>query len=83
MGKKTSWRQAAGVFDERAAEYDAWFENSLLFAIERAALQELATPLLDPKLEVGVGPGRFAEALGVEFGVDSALGPLAFAKALH
>ncbi|MFH1021268.1 MAG: class I SAM-dependent methyltransferase [Pseudomonadota bacterium] len=77
--KETFWRRAAGVFDERAAEYDAWFENSLLFAIERVALQELVTPLLGPKLEVGVGPGRFAEALGVEFGVDPALAPLAFA----
>ncbi len=80
MEKETFWRQAAGVFDERAAEYDAWFENSLLFAIERAALQELTTPLLGSKLEIGVGPGRFAEALGVEFGVDPALAPLAFAK---
>ncbi len=80
MGKETFWRQAAGVFDERAAEYDGWFENSLLFAIERAALHELITPLLDPKLEVGVGPGRFAEALGVEFGVDPALAPLSFAR---
>jgi len=80
MENEPSWRQAAGVFDERAAEYDAWFENSLLFAIECAALHELTTPLLDPKLEIGVGPGRFAEALGVEFGVDPALAPLALAK---
>ncbi len=80
MGKKTSWRQAARVFDERAGEYDAWFEESLLFAIERAALQELVTPLLSPKLEIGVGPGRFAEALGVELGIDPAFAPLAFAK---
>ncbi len=80
MGKETFWRQAARVFDERAAEYDAWFEDSLLFAIEREALQELTTPLSGPKLEIGVGPGRFAEALGVEFGVDPALAPLAFAK---
>lgn len=80
MGKKTFWRQAAQVFDERAEEYDAWFEESLLFAIERAALEELTTPLASPMLEVGVGPGRFAEALGVEFGIDPALAPLAFAK---
>lgn len=80
MGKETFWRQAARVFDERAGEYDAWFEESLLFAIERAALQELITPLLSPKLEIGVGPGRFAEALGVEFGIDPALSPLLFAK---
>ena len=80
MGKKTFWHQAAQVFDERAEEYDAWFEDSLLFAIECAALQELGTPLLGPKLEIGVGPGRFAEAMGVEFGVDPALSPLALAK---
>ncbi len=78
--KELFWRQVAQPFDERAAEYDAWFENSLLFAIERAALQELITPLMGPKLEIGVGPGRFAEALGVEFGVDPALAPLALAK---
>lgn len=80
MRNETFWRKAAQVFDERAAEYDAWFDESLLFAIELAALQELATPLLGPKLEIGVGPGRFAEALGVEFGVDPALAPLALAK---
>ncbi len=80
MENETFRRQAAGVFDERAEEYDAWFEGSLLFAIERAALQELTTPLASPKLEVGVGPGRFAEALGVEFGIDPALSPLQFAK---
>lgn len=80
MGKETFWRQAAQVFDERAEEYDAWFEESLLFAIERGALQELVTPLCGPKLEIGVGPGRFAEALGVEFGIDPALSPLLFAK---
>lgn len=80
MRKKTFWRQAARVFDERAAEYDAWFEEGLLFASERAALQELVTPLWGPKLEIGVGPGRFAEALGVEFGVDPALAPLILAK---
>ena len=78
--KEPFWRQAAQPFDERAGEYDAWFENSLLFAIEHAALQEMITPLLGPKLEVGVGPGRFAEALGVEFGVDPALAPLALAR---
>lgn len=80
MRKETSWHQSARVFDERAAEYDSWFEGSLLFGIELAALQELITPLSGPKLEIGVGPGRFGEALGVEFGVDPALAPLFFAK---
>ena len=34
-----NWRQAARVFQERAAEYDNWYEDSLLFATELAALQ--------------------------------------------
>ncbi|HSR36532.1 MAG TPA: hypothetical protein VLL73_05055, partial [Desulfurivibrionaceae bacterium] len=54
------WRQRAAVFDERAAEYDQWFEGSQLFAIELGALSSLATPFAQPRLEIGVGPGRFA-----------------------
>ncbi|MFZ5774132.1 MAG: class I SAM-dependent methyltransferase [Thermodesulfobacteriota bacterium] len=74
------WRQASRVFDERAAEYDQWFEGSALFEAELAAIRQLATPLAAPRLEVGVGPGRFAQALGVEYGVDPALAPLRLAR---
>lgn len=80
MRKERAWREASRVFDERAAEYDSWFEGSLLFDIELAALQELTTPLSGLKLEIGVGPGRFAEALGAEFGIDPAFAPLVLAK---
>lgn len=68
--------EAARVFDQRAREYDAWFEENPVFAAEVRALQGIAAPLLPPRLEVGVGPGRFAQALGVQFGVDPALAPL-------
>ncbi|MDA8165236.1 MAG: methyltransferase domain-containing protein [Desulfobacteraceae bacterium] len=74
------WRQAAEVFDRRATEYDRWFEESLLFAIELAALRDLALPLPAPRCEVGVGPGRFAQALGASIGFDAALAPLALAR---
>ena len=70
------WRQNSAVFDQRADEYDSWFDDSLLFAIELDALTSLATPLAAPKLEIGVGPGRFAAALGANFGLDPALAPL-------
>lgn len=76
-----NWREKAAVFEERAAEYDQWYEGSQLFAIERKALTDLATPLLQPALEIGVGPGRFAEALGVGFGLDPAWSPLVLARA--
>jgi hypothetical protein len=33
-----------------------------------------------PSLEIGVGTGRFAEALGIEYGVDISGRALKFAK---
>jgi len=59
-------------FDELALEYDAWFdrEGSLIFFIEVQALRELLPSLPKPWLEIGVGSGRFAQALGIETGVD-------------
>ena len=75
-----SWRKAARVFQERAGEYDSWYEDSLLFATELSALQQIELPLSDPKVEIGTGPGRFAEQLGVTTGIDPA--PAALQRAL-
>lgn len=80
MENKAYWRQAARVYEQRAKEYDAWFEESPLFAAELAVLKGIVTPFASPRLEVGVGPGRFARELGVEFGVDPALAPLRLAS---
>jgi len=55
-------------FDSLASAYDAWFdgEGKLIFAIEVKAFQEILPLLPKPWLEVGVGSGRFAQALGIE-----------------
>jgi len=74
------WRARSAVFHDKAEDYDKWFDDSLLFAIELAAVRELQTPLVDPKIEVGVGPGRFARALQVAIGVDPALAALKLAR---
>lgn len=74
------WQKASQVFDERAAEYDSWFEENLLFAIELAALQDLDTEFSQPRVEIGVGTGRFADKLGVAVGVDPAYVPLVLAR---
>lgn len=74
------WQEGAAVFDARAAEYDQWYEESPLFVLECDALKGLVTPLAGPALEIGVGPGRFAEALGVRFGLDPAWSPLVLAR---
>ncbi|MBN2562605.1 MAG: methyltransferase domain-containing protein [Phycisphaerae bacterium] len=62
-------------FDDLAAEYDAWFDSDdgrIIFAQEVACLRELMGPTTGRWLEVSVGTGRFAVALGVGEGVDPA-----------
>jgi len=71
---------AARPFEERADEYDSWYDVSPLFGIELEALQAGKERFVRPVLEVGVGPGRFAQALGIEFGLDPSLSPLQLAS---
>lgn len=60
-------------FENHAEDYDHWFETELgsrLFELELAALR-MVVPSEDLDwLEVGIGTGRFAQALGVRLGVD-------------
>ncbi|MFC1956818.1 class I SAM-dependent methyltransferase [Chloroflexota bacterium] len=69
-------------FDSLAVEYDAWFEKEgkAIFAIEVQALQSVLPLLTKPWLEVGVGSGRFAQALGIETGIDPSARLLALAE---
>jgi len=62
-------------FDELAKEYDAWFdrEGSLIFFIEVQAFKALLPSLPKPWLEIGVGSGRFAQALGIGTGLDPSI----------
>jgi len=69
-------------FDELASEYDAWFdaEGNLIFRNEVKALQTLLPYLQKPWLEIGVGSGRFAQALGIETGIDPSAKLIEIAK---
>ena len=70
------------IFDQQAASYDAWYDAGVgraVFGEELAALQPLLANLPHPWLEVGVGTGRFAAALGAEYGIDPSLASLSFA----
>ena len=61
------------LFDEMAADYDRWFDQpdgEIIFASELKALQEVLISLPAPWLEIGVGSGRFAQALGITTGLD-------------
>lgn len=60
-------------FDETAASYDAWFDSEkgrLIFDREVDCLRLVMLPISGRWLEVGVGTGRFAVALGVTDGID-------------
>ncbi|MBX6772345.1 MAG: methyltransferase domain-containing protein [Chloroflexi bacterium] len=68
------------LFGER---YDAWYDGPVgrwAFPQECAARRPLLEGLPQPWLEVGVGTGRFAAALGVRYGLDPAPAALALAR---
>ena len=52
----------------------------MLFTSEVLCLRQLSADLPRPWIEVGVGTGRFAEALGMDIGVDPAFSVLQYAK---
>jgi len=69
-------------FDDLALDYDTWFdkEGKPIFAIEVLAFHEVLPSLPKPWFEVGVGSGRFAQALGIETGVDPSIKLLKMAR---
>lgn len=57
-------------FDQEIKEYEEWFAaNDKLFASELAAIKELI-PASGRGIEIGVGTGIFATALGIRDGVE-------------
>ncbi len=72
------------VFDRLAHHYDAWFDSARGAAIFRAevdCLERLMPANRSGLVEVGVGSGRFAQALRVPEGVDPSLPLLEIAAA--
>jgi len=72
----------ASPFDSLASVYDSWFEQKgkITFAIEVEAFKVVLPSLPNPWLEIGVGSGRFAQALGIETGVDPSIEMLQIAR---
>ena len=68
-----SLTRGAEVFERNALEYDHWFDldkGQALFALELACLKSIKQNLAGLWLEVGVGSGRFAQALAIQHGID-------------
>ncbi len=81
---RTKANPAAQAFEDLADRYDAWYDTAagrVLFDLELGALRPLFDGTSRPRLEVGVGSGRFAAALGIEVGLDPVEAPLRLAKA--
>lgn len=72
------------IFERHAEAYDAWYDSrrgASLFRAEVACLRSLLN--IEPPrpwLEVGIGTGRFAVALGIDHGIDSAAAVLRLAE---
>ena len=75
VDKKVGDRPGVAVFQHHAERYEAWFDTVrgwALFVSETQCLRRVSRGLPRPWLEVGVGTGRFAQALGIDVGVDPA-----------
>jgi SAM-dependent methyltransferase len=69
-------------YDTESGRYDLWFdspEGCSIFAQETVCLRELISKVDGRWLEVGVGTGRFAQALGIREGIDPSSAMLAYA----
>ncbi len=70
------------IFDQYAKNYDQWYERPFggsVFGLEVACLKRVISPFY-LSLEVGVGSGRFAQALGIQYGLDSSMELLKLAR---
>jgi len=72
----------AGLFDRVAEDYDRWYdtvEGATVLEAELACLGKAVPRFCGNWLEIGVGTGRFAAALGIAEGIDPSPSMLAIA----
>jgi len=77
MQKKKNMRNIFGRYYER---YDAWYDkNKFAYLSELEAIKKVL-PRDERGLEIGVGTGRFAAALGITTGIDPSKNMLMIAR---
>ena len=61
-----------GAFDRYYRRYDAWYDRNVFAYLSELEAVKKVLPKKGKGLEIGVGTGRFAHALGIAVGVDPA-----------
>ena len=70
----------SNIFDKLYKKYDAWYDkNKFAYLSELEAIKKVL-PKKGNGLEIGVGTARFAQALGIQYGIDPAEKCLHIAK---
>ena len=69
-----------GIFDRYSDRYDAWYDKNRFAYLSEVNALKRVIPKEGRGLEVGVGTGRFAAALGIDAGIDPSCKMLALAK---
>ena len=59
-----------GNFDRQAIEYDRWYDENLFAYRSEVQALRAAIPKGKQGVEIGVGTGRFASALGIRIGIE-------------
>jgi ubiquinone/menaquinone biosynthesis C-methylase UbiE len=58
------------IFDTYTKEYDLWYEENRFVYLSELEVLKKVVPKKGKGLEIGVGTGRFAQPLGVSYGID-------------
>lgn len=69
-------------FDNSATSYDKWYDSTegrRIFLEELTCLRRVQTECRGRWLEIGVGTGRFSQAMGIQLGLDLSLPMLTLA----
>lgn len=63
-------QQSRDAFDQFADRYDSWFDRHQAAFLSEIEAYKKVVPSCGEGLEIGVGSGRFATALGIKIGVE-------------
>ncbi|MCF7908567.1 MAG: class I SAM-dependent methyltransferase [Candidatus Omnitrophica bacterium] len=58
------------IFEVYPKKYDAWYDRNKLAYLSEIEAFKIVIPKEGRGLEIGVGTGRFASALGIQMGID-------------